>query len=376
VPASLTDRQRLDWLRLIRSENVGPRTFSGLLRRFGSAAAALDALPDLARKGGATRPLSICSPDQARRELDTATRHGIAFVALGEAGYPADLRHIADPPPLLSIAGNRAALDRPMVAIVGARNASALGMKFAGMIAAGVGAAGYVVASGLARGIDTSAHQASLSTGTVAALAGGLLRIYPPENERLADDILTHGALISEMPLDFPPRGQDFPRRNRLVAGLSRAVVVIEAAARSGSLSTARMAAEQGREVLAAPGSPLDPRCEGTNRLIRSGAAIVTSVEDVLEALDGERRRAIPQRLETPDEPVWEGDPEPASGDAPEDLRRRLVDLLGPAPVAVDDLVRLTGSPAGTVRGVLIELSLAGRLSDHGPAGYALLSPA
>ena len=281
----LTDEQRLDWLRLIRSENVGPRTFRMLLNHTGSARAALAALPDLARRGGAAKSARICSRDDAAREMQAAHDLGVRLVASGEPDYPPRLQSIDDAPPLLAVRGNSAALASPMVAIVGARNASAVGVKFAERLARELGEAGFVISSGLARGIDAAAHRASLATGTVAVLAGGQDKVYPPEHAGLLESILTEGAAISEMPLGWEPRARDFPRRNRLISGLALGVVIVEAAKRSGSLITARMALEQGREVFAVPGSPLDPRSEGTNALLKQGATLVTEAADIIPVL-------------------------------------------------------------------------------------------
>jgi len=253
----LTDEERIDWLRLIRSENIGPRTFRALLAHYGSARAALAALPALARRGGATGLARIWSREEAKREINGARLLGVTYVALGEPDYPPRLAMIDDAPPLVAVRGKLA----PTVAMVGGRNASAAGLRFAEQLARDLGASGFVIASGLARGIDAAAHRASLTTGTVAVLAGGHDNIYPPEHAKLVDAILPEGAAISEMPLGREPRARDFPRRNRLISGLSLGVVVVEAARRSGSLITARLALEQGREVFAVPGSPLDPRC-------------------------------------------------------------------------------------------------------------------
>src|SRR6185437_542995 len=276
IALKLSEEQRLDWLRLIRSDNIGPRTFRDLVNRYGGARAALTALPGLARRGGAARPGRIYSLDEARTELKAIRARGIEFVALGETGYPARLAMIDDAPPLLAVRGKSSILEQPLVAIVGSRNASAAGAKFAQTLTSDLGAAGFGIVSGLARGIDAAAHRASISTGTVAVLAGGHERIYPPEHVALVDEIVVEGAAISEMPLAWEPRARDFPRRNRLISGLAAGVVIVEAARRSGSLITARMAGEQGREVFAVPGSPLDPRAEGTNGLIKQGAIMVT----------------------------------------------------------------------------------------------------
>jgi DNA processing protein len=356
----LTDEQRLDWLRLIRSDNVGPRTFRSLVNHCGGARAALDALPELARRGGAQKPARICSRETAERELEGSKKLGIALIALGEPDYPARLRMIDDAPPLIGVRGKISVLTSHMIAVVGSRNASAAGAKFAERISRDLGDAGFVIVSGLARGIDAAAHRVSLANGTVAVLAGGHDHIYPAEHVPLLEQILPAGAALTEMPLGWEPRGRDFPRRNRLISGLSIGVVIVEAARRSGSLITARMANEQGREVFAVPGSPLDPRAEGTNGLLKQGATLVTEAADVLAVI----RPILGQRIEQPVEEPDGGPPrltEPAS-----DERARIVGLLGPAPVSIDDLVRLSQSTPTIVRTVLLELEIAGRLERHG----------
>jgi DNA processing protein len=364
----LTDEQRLDWLRLIRSENVGPRTFRALVNHYGGARAALEMLPALARRGGAQAPGRICSLDEARREIETASRLGAVFIALGEPGYPARLRMIDDAPPLISARGRIEVLTSPMVAIVGSRNASAAGAKFAGQIARELGEAEFVTVSGLARGIDAAAHRATIDTGTVAILAGGQDCIYPPEHVPLLQQILEHGAAISEMPFGWEPRARDFPRRNRLIAGLSLGVVVIEAARRSGSLITARLALEQGREVFAVPGSPLDPRCEGTNGLLKQGATLVTETNDVLAVLGPILGRTINLPAEEP-----APDPQSPAAEPAADERRRIIALLGPTPVDIDDLIRQSGARPAIVRTVLLELEIAGRLERQTGGRVALL---
>lgn len=365
---TLTDGQRLDWLRLIRSENVGPRTFRALVNHCGGARAALDALPGLARRGGAQGPGRICSVQEAEQEISTAHRMGARFIALGEPDYPARLRMIDDAPPLLAARGNADILLQPMTAIVGSRNASAAGAKFASQIARTLGEAGFAVVSGLARGIDAAAHRASIETGTIAVLAGGHDRIYPPEHGDLLAQILDHGAAISEMPFGWEPRARDFPRRNRLISGLSLGVVVIEAARRSGSLITARMANEQGREVFAVPGSPLDPRCEGTNGLLKQGATLVTEATDILTVLGPILGRTLDWPVAEPDRERDFGTNEPAA-----DERRRIVSLLGPTPVDIDDLIRLSGARAAVVRTVLLELEIAGKLERQAGGRVSLL---
>lgn len=356
----LTERQRIAWLRLIRSDNVGPRTFRSLINHFGSAEAALDRLPDLARRGGAIRAARICTVDDATRELERGRTMGLSIVAPGEAGYPSRLASIDDAPPLLGVRGQFAALAKPMIAIVGSRNASGAGLKFTQLLARDLGDAGFIVASGLARGIDQAAHRASLRTGTVAVLAGGHDRIYPPEHETLLEDILSSGAVISEMPLGHAPRARDFPRRNRLISGVALGVVVIEAAHRSGSLITARVAAEQGREVFAVPGSPLDPRAAGTNHLIKQGAALITEAADVIAAVRPIMGRPVELPIAESD------DTQPMEREPAASERARIVELLGPSPIGLDDLIRMADTSPATVRTVLLELELAGRLERHG----------
>jgi DNA processing protein len=363
----LTDGQRLDWLRLIRSENVGPRTFRALINRYGGARAALEALPDLARRGGAQAPGRIYSVEDAERELETAKRQRAIFLALGEPGYPARLRMIDDAPPLIAVRGNIDALKMPIVGIVGSRNASAAGSKFAAQIARELGQEGFVISSGLARGIDAAAHRATIESGTIAVLAGGQDRIYPPEHKELLDQLLEHGAAISEMPFGWEPRARDFPRRNRLISGLSLGVLIVEAARRSGSLITARMALEQGREVFAVPGSPLDPRCEGTNGLLKQGATLVTEADDITNALAPILGRTVELPIEEPEHDIG------ASSDTSPDERRRIVDLLGPTPVDIDDIIRLSGARPAVVRTVLLELEIAGKLERQTGGRVALL---
>jgi DNA processing protein len=361
----LTDAQRIDWLRLIRSDNVGPRTFRSLVNHFGSAQVALARLPDLARRGGAARPNRICSEEDAQAELAASTRLGVDLVAPDEAGYPPRLATLDDAPPLLGVRGAMEALMRPMIAIVGSRNASGAGLKFASALAHDLSQAGFVIASGLARGIDQAAHRSSLDGGTVAMLAGGHDRIYPPEHVDLLAALLGAGAAISEMPLGHTPRARDFPRRNRLISGAALGVVVVEAAHRSGSLITARVAAEQGREVFAVPGSPLDPRAAGTNDLIKQGATLITEAADVISAVEPIMERPIALRESDGNEPFGF---EPEAGD-----RARIVNLLGPTPISLDDLIRMAGTSPATVRVVLLELELAGRLERHGGGMVSLI---
>ncbi|MEZ5844135.1 MAG: DNA-processing protein DprA [Hyphomicrobiaceae bacterium] len=370
--ARLTDAERLACLRLIRSENVGPVTFRALINQFGGATQALAALPEIARRAGRQRPIRIWPEREAIAELAAARRAGIQPLFTIEPGYPAALAAADVPPPLVYVKGDEAFLNRPTVAIVGSRQASAAGVTLTRQIAAGIGRAGLVVASGLARGIDAAAHEATLTTGTVAVLAGGVDVVYPPEHERLHAAIAEAGCLVSEMPPGFVPRGKDFPRRNRIISGISLGVLVIEAARRSGSLITARMAGEQGREVLAVPGHPLDPRAEGTNDLLRKGATFVTSAGDVVEALApmigaGHLQRApTAENLPVP-APVAASAPPPASPALASDSERALVfSALGPAPVAVDALARATGLSARAVQAALLELTISGAVEHHG----------
>ncbi|MCJ2022019.1 DNA-processing protein DprA [Methylobacterium sp. E-065] len=400
----LTDAQRLDWLRLIRTEGVGPRTFRTLINRFGGAAAALEAMPDLGRRQG--KRLEPPTRAQAEDEIAALARLGGRLIATGEADFPRLLQQADAAPPLLALRG-AAILNRPAVALVGSRNASTAGLAFTERLARGLGEAGLTVVSGLARGIDARAHKASLSTGTVAVMAGGQDKIYPANHAALVDAILEEGgAVLAEMPMGWVPRGRDFPRRNRIISGLSYGTVVVEAARRSGSLITARYALEQNREVFAVPGSPLDPRAEGTNDLIRQGAALVSEVSHVLDVLgpiiehgpdaDAAPARDRPDLREQPD--FWDEidldgsipqdffaadlgkPPERAESDdmdeepGPADERARIVALLGPSPVGTDELARSAGIEIRVVQTVLLELELDGRIERHGSGAVSLLS--
>jgi DNA processing protein len=326
--------------------------------------AALERLPDLARRGGALRRQRICSEEDARAELEASKQLGVSLLAPGEDGYPPRLATLEDAPPLLAVRGVRETLMRPMIAIVGSRNASGAGLKFAQVLARDLSKAGFVIASGLARGIDQAAHRASIEGGTVAMLAGGHDKIYPPEHIDLLHNLLASGGAISEMPLGYVARAHDFPRRNRLVSGASLGVIVFEAALRSGSLITARLANEQGREVFAVPGSPLDPRASGTNGLIKQGATLITEAADVIQAVEPIMGRPL-QLREEDDDPLV---PEPAASD-----RERIIALLGPTPILLDDLIRLADTSAAVVRTVLLELELAGRLERHGGGLVSLI---
>jgi DNA processing protein len=406
----LSDDERIAWLRLIRSENVGPVTFRELIRHFGSATAAIEGLPELAARSG--RRVSVASRADAEREMAQLAKLGGRFLAIGEPDYPAWLRAIDAAPPLISIRGSVDVLARPMIAIVGARNASVVGCRMAQKLARDLCDSGFVIVSGLARGIDAAAHDAALDGGTVAVFAGGLDRLYPPENAALADRILdAGGAHVSEMPLGWEPRARDFPRRNRLVSGMASGTVIVEAAQRSGSLITARLAGEQGRAVFAVPGSPLDPRAAGANALIKQGAHLVTEAADVVEIvapmigrafapqsdwLDGGVEGGMaehgfdgPAFLDGTDEEDGAedglpGDPDSTAAETwghalvagdgehrnpdlepcPDD-RQRLIEALGPAPTEIDTLIRFTRLPAALVHVLLLELDLAGRIERH-----------
>ena len=305
--------------------------------------------------------------------MKTCRARGIELIAFGEPDYPARLQMIDDAPPLLAVRGQRAILAQPLVAIVGSRNASAAGVKFAERLARDLGNAGYGTVSGLARGIDAAAHRASLATGTIAVLAGGHARIYPAEHIDLLDRIVTDGAAVSEMPLAWEPRARDFPRRNRLISGLSVGVVIVEAARRSGSLITARLAGEQGREVFAVPGSPLDPRAEGTNGLLKQGATLVTEAADVIAVLEPILGRGLDLPAPTLEQAPDHEAPLPLDSEPAEDERSRIVGLLGPTAVSIDDLVRMSHTSPAIVRTVLLELEIAGRLERHGGALVSLL---
>ncbi|MEM6461035.1 MAG: DNA-processing protein DprA [Pseudomonadota bacterium] len=372
---SLSDSERLDWLQLARSENVGPVTFRKLLRHFGSAGKALAALPDMARRGGASRSPRICSKGDAERELERAATFGCRMIGLSEPVYPAALRAAESAPALLTVRGHIDVLSRPAVAIVGSRNASVVGCKIARNLAAGVAGAGYATVSGLARGIDAAAHEATVETGTIAVMAGGLDRPYPPQNIELLEAICENGqsAAISEMPFGWEPRARDFPRRNRIIAGVGLGLVVVEAARKSGSLISARIAGELGRLVFAVPGSPLDPRARGTNDLIRDGAILTAEPDDLLEALaplTGKDARFNQPMPSLEEEAVPAIDAKPS-----EEIRTHIATALGPAPAAVDDLVRHTGLPPSEVYMVLLELDLAGRLTRHPGGSVSLLPP-
>jgi DNA processing protein len=360
----LSEAERLDWVRLIRTETIGPVTFHELIGHFGSAGAAIDAIPELCRRGGAGQPRRIAPPEEAERELDAAARAKARLVLFADDEYPPLLKHIPAPPPLLYIRGNPELAARGVVALVGSRDASAAGRQFTADLARDLGTAGIVIASGLARGIDTAAHAASLATGTIAAIAGGIDIIYPPENRQLHEAIAERGLLITECPPGFTPRGQDFPRRNRIISGVSSAVAIIEAATRSGSLITARLALEQGREVFAVPGHPLDPRAAGTNGLIKGGANVLTSADDILAELSSGLRLGSHYSEASHDMlfPLSAGHPPEALSKGNHD---QILAALSFTPIRTDVLLRQTGLSPRHLAVALLELDLAGRIERH-----------
>lgn len=361
-PASKTSTL-LDVLRLIRTRNVGPVTFYQLIARYGTAAEALERLPELAARGGAKRQLVPCTVQQAQREIEQTQRIGATLLTFQDPNYPALLKAIADAPPVL-IAKGRAApwSHQRLLAMVGARNASANACTFAQKLAADVTEAGLVVVSGLARGIDTFAHKGALKKGaTVAVIAGGIDNIYPPENEKLYGEIMERGAIITEQPVGMAPVAASFPSRNRIIAGMSEATLVVEASFKSGSLITARMAADQGREVLAVPGFPLDPRAAGTNALIKDGATLIENSTDVLNAYGALARRI----RETTPHTYAHAQAHDADEHTLAHARALVAEKLGFSPVPIDELLSQCQLTTGLLFTVLMELELAGRLSRH-----------
>ena len=383
--STLSAAEQVARLRLIRSENVGPISFRHLLARYGTGVAALEALPELARRGGG-RGIRMCSRAAAEGEMEAIRAAGAELLFLGQPGYPSLLAHIEDAPPVLAVKGCLALAEGPSVAIVGARNASAAGLMLAQRLAHDLAGEGLVVVSGLARGIDTAAHKGALAGqarggalagahanarnegGTIAAVAGGLNVVYPPENERLQQAIGEKGLLVAEQPWGAVPQARHFPRRNRIISGLSLGLVVVEATEKSGSLISARLAGEQGRLLMAVPGSPLEPRAHGPNGLIREGATLVQSCADVLEALEPLMRRglAMSESSYTP--------PPLVHHEVDDEARRQVAELLSPAPVAVDALIRTTGLPSAVVAVVLLEMELGGRIVRH-PGHRVSLTP-
>ena len=359
-----TEEDRLAWLRLIRSRRVGPATFSRLMEEHGSAPAALEALPGIARDAG-VRDYVVHAADDARREIERGAKACARLVCLGDDCYPQSLAAMPDPPPVLWAMGRIATALRPAIGIVGARAASSLGERFARKLAEGAGFHGLVVVSGLARGIDTAAHGASLKQGTIAVMAGGVDVVYPAENAMLAAAIADQGLRLSEQPIGLQPQARHFPRRNRLIAGLSRAVVVIEAAEGSGSLITARDALDLGREVMAVPGHPADARSAGANALIREGAVLVRGIDDVIAALQPQAGPAPHAVQPVPPAPS-RALAEPAPPVDMLTLHRRILQALTSAPLPEDQLIRDLGLPPAQVLPALLFLELDGRLTRGG----------
>ena len=341
---------------MLRTPGIGPVTYRQLIARFGTPAAALAAVPDLARRGGGKAP-ALRTRDDAEREIARVEKLGAKFLTIGQGLYPRLLAELEDAPPLLIAKGNVALLDKQSVATVGARNASAAACRFARGLAHDLGEHGLIVVSGLARGIDSAAHDGALESGTIAVIAGGIDVFYPPENQARQEALYERGLVLAEMPCGTEPRARHFPYRNRIIAGISSGTVVVEAAPRSGSLITARLAAEAGREVMAVPGSPLDPRAQGCNQLIRDGATLVQNAADVVEQVRPyeSQVRLAPAAYDHKAEDMLDGDEVLAS----------IEGLLGPSPVPVDEIIRLSGAASGSVQMALLELDLAGRLDRH-----------
>ena len=361
--ARLTDEERRDWLRLARAENVGPVAFRYLIETYGEAARAIGALPRMAERAGRAHPPRVPTPSEADKELAAGAAIGARLLCAGEPAFPPLLAALDPPPPLIWAVGDPGILHGRCVAIVGARNASAAGQRFARALAHDLGQAGFTIVSGLARGIDGAAHEGSLATGTVAVLGGGPDDVYPPEHTGLYRAIADKGCIVSESPPGYRAQARDFPRRNRLISGLSLGVVVVEAELRSGSLITARLAGEQGREVFAVPGSPLDARAKGTNDLIRQGAALCEGAEDVIRTLEG-----IGAGMREPPPPAYVP---PPAGEPDMALLRRVHSLLSPTPTGWDELARAAGAPGPLVYAALVELSLAGK-AELLPGGTAV----
>ena len=367
-----TEEDRFSWLRLMRSRKVGPATFRRLLREHGSAQNALAALPEMARAAG-IEGYEICPPGVIEAELKAAKAANAQLLCLGAADFPKNLIDLSDAPPMLWAIGNLSVLQRPMIAMVGARNCSSLGSRMARALAAELAEHGYVVVSGLARGIDTSAHPATMATGTVAVMAGGVDVIYPAENAKLAEDLLETGLRLSEQPMGVTPQARHFPRRNRIISGLAQAVVVVEAAAKSGSLITARDALDQGREVLAVPGHPFDARAAGCNLLIRDGATLVRSAQDVIEALPQ-------QSTGSGNEPslfTLCPDVTPNTAQKGKDgqrLHNEILSRLGPSPIAEDQLIRDIAATTGEIGPALVDLELDGRIQRQAGGLLSLAS--
>lgn len=360
---TLAQEKAVDVLRLIRSENVGPVTFFKLLSYFGSVSKALDAIPEMSVKGGRARPIKVASAAAAKEEIEKAEAFGAKVIPYGHPDYPKLLHTIHDAPPIIMALGSPSIWNRGVnIGIVGARNASANGCRFTHKIATDLGKAGVCVVSGLARGIDAAAHTGALATGTVGVIAGGIDTVYPPENKDLYAKLAEQGAIISEQPLDYAPQARSFPARNRIISGMSHGLVVVEASLKSGSLITARQAADQNRDVFAVPGSPMDPRCKGTNQLLRDGAIVTESAEDVLLQVRAYHNPPLAEPHGTDFRPASLA---PPGENELAEARKAIAQKLGHEPVLVDELIAQCQLTAGVVMTVLLEMELAGRLYRH-----------
>lgn len=351
---SITENELLASLRLFRSERIGPRTYKALLQAFGSAEAALEALPNMGKK------IRICSVGEAEKELKAVEKFGAQMLLKGAEGYPEALAVIEDAPPLITVKGRLELLGKSTIGVVGARNASLAGTRLAGVIAKGLGVAGCIVASGLARGIDTAAHNATIDTGTIAVIAGGIDSIYPPENKALQQRLYEEGLVVAELPFGASPKAEHFPQRNRIISGLSQGVLVVEASLRSGSLITARLALEQGREVFAVPGSPLDPRAEGPNRLIKQGAILVESAQDILEHIRAPRTMPLFRGVSEDAAPVYALEQKPVR--PADEIEQALLQALSSAPTPMDQLLAQFSGEEKALHLTLLQLELGGRI--------------
>jgi DNA processing protein len=356
----ISDEERLSRLRLLRSEGIGPVTFHALIGRFGSATSVIGRWSSIARRLRRTTPPALSPLEGAQRELERIRNCGASLIAHDEPGYPAALAATDAPPPLITARGNLSLFQRECVAVVGSRNASAIGIRFARETSRDLGAMEWVVVSGLARGIDTAAHKGSLETGTIAVLAGGIDIVYPPENAKLHAEIGERGLLVSEVQFGQQPTAQHFPRRNRIISGLARGVLVVEATLNSGSLITARFAGEQGRDVFAVPGSPLDPRARGTNALLRQGAILTENADDISSILQPSiAPRGAMKRCQPPASFL------PGKGDGASHLQAEILDRLSQTPIDLDELIRVIGASPADVSAALMDLEFAGLLTRH-----------
>ncbi|MBE8220734.1 MAG: DNA-protecting protein DprA [Alphaproteobacteria bacterium] len=367
MPKALREEDLVAYLQLTRTDGIGAVTFQRLLMLYGSPQEALVHLPELAKRGGRKRGLKPASTAQVKKEIAATREVNGTYLVWGTAGYPTMLQSLPDAPPVIEAYGHLHLLEKPAIAMVGARNASAAALKLTQAIAAGVSARDFIIISGLARGIDGVAHTQSLDNGTIAVIANGIDHHYPPENEKLQRQILEQGLILTEHPLGTAPLARQFPRRNRIISGLAMGIVVTEAARKSGSLITARLAAEQGREVMAVPGSPLDVRCQGSNNLIREGASLVESADDVLEVMEPLLHHTLEAQAQIP--PLAK--PNPPQVTDPD--RKHLHTLLNAVPIMIDELIEISGLPIASVHLILIELELAGRLTQEAGGKISLL---